>query len=37
MQMTVRVILLSALAISWIPMLLCALLRRNDLKKGGTV
>jgi hypothetical protein len=35
MQMTVRIILISALAISWIPMLMCVLLRRHDVGKGG--
>lgn len=36
MQTTVRIILVSALAISWIPLLLCILLRRRDGQKGGT-
>jgi hypothetical protein len=34
MQMTIGVILVSALAISWIPLLMCILLRRRDVKKG---
>lgn len=32
--MTVRVILVSAVVISWIPLMLCGLLRRREGKEG---